>query len=78
METARDILNKIQTDPKWAKMDYLIEYTKNERKENLRFSKIKEVGKLFLTIDDGDEISIPIHKIKKVYRNQKLVWEIKF
>lgn len=42
METAREILTKIQTDPKWAKMNYLIEYkdVNEEKNKNLNFDKI--------------------------------------
>jgi len=76
MITAYEMLNKI----KWSNIenaDYSI-YCYDSIKKRLfevRFEQIKEIGKSFMVIDNGNkEIDIPLHRIREIRKAGKLVW----
>ncbi len=73
----KDLLNKIKWDKRENPEDYKIYYF--DRIENklipLRFEEIKEIDGNFLRLDREEETFIPLHRIKKVTKKEKVVWE---
>lgn len=80
METIKDLLNRIKWDKQLNPDEYVIEYldhTSVNLKE-LRYVDILRLEGNFMIIKQDDkEIEIPMHRIRKIKRNNKLVWERK-
>lgn len=80
MKTIQEILNRIRWDENFAKSHFKIAYyDRLERKlitvdfDELLFSPDDHFS--FRLIDsNGDTHSIPYHRIKAVYQNEKLIW----
>lgn len=74
----RDLLNKIKWDPNEHPKDYTIFYYDRIKKINkkLRFDYIKEIESLFILVEvDDKKINLPIHRIREVRKNGKLIWK---
>jgi len=72
-----DILNKIRWDSSESPEKTFIFYLDRISGKLVRvpFLSIKEIGKSFVTIEkDGKEVEIPIHRIKEIRRDGKLIW----
>ena len=41
------------------------------------YTKIKRIEGSFMVLDNEDESNIPLHRIKKVAKNNNVVWERK-
>lgn len=72
----KDLLNKIRWDEKENPKDYDIVYIDRvlQQEIKIRFRNISKIEKEFMTVD---EAMIPLHRIVKVYKKGKLVWERK-
>ena len=72
------LLNKIKWSKKENPNDYIIYYFDRILKENLKipYSIIKEIQKDYILIKKNNtESIIPIHRIRKVLKRGKLIWE---
>jgi uncharacterized protein (UPF0248 family) len=72
-----DILNKIKWDKSENPKETFVFYFDRIKNQLLKipFESIKEIGKSFIMIEkDGEEVEIPIHRIKEIRRNSKLIW----
>jgi len=76
MTPIKDLFDKIKWDPKERKEDYEIGYWDGRlgREIRIKYENIKEYDNKFFQNGDNE---IPMHRIKKVYKNGKLVWERK-
>ncbi|MFH1332499.1 MAG: DUF504 domain-containing protein [archaeon] len=72
----RKLLDKIKWDSKEQKQDYEISYLDRITGEEIRvgYDRIKEYDNEFFELEGS---SIPLHRIKKVYKKGKLIWERK-
>lgn len=72
----KDLLNKVKWDKKEDPKDYEIVYMDRILQQEIRikFKKISKIEENFMIID---ETSIPLHRIVKVYKKGKLIWERK-
>lgn len=74
----KQLLNKIKWDKKESPEDYLLYYydrLENQLKE-LKYLEIKRIDDNFLILEqEGREISIPLHRIRKVKKRGVFVWE---
>jgi len=80
METIRDLLNRIKWDKNLKPEEYSIFYLDRIQKKliEIKYSDILKVESSFMILErDGEEVEIPLHRIRKVKRNGKLVWERK-
>lgn len=80
MQPIKDLLNKIKWDNNLKEEEYSLFYIDRITKtlREIRYIDIKKVEDNFIIIEkDDDEVNIPLHRIKKVKRNNKLVWERK-
>ncbi|MDP2906925.1 MAG: DUF504 domain-containing protein [Nanoarchaeota archaeon] len=72
----KDLLNRIRWDDKENPEDYEIVYTDRVFKKEIkiRFKDISRIEDEFMIVN---EASIPLHRITKVYKKNKLIWERK-
>ncbi len=74
MTPIKEFLDKIKWDQKEKREEYEIAYWDRIKKKEIiiSYERITDYDKNFLQVDDSE---IPMHRIKKVYRKGKLVWE---
>lgn len=80
MQPIHELLNRIRWDPAYRDSKFEIGYYDRVRKQIIRisfqamlFAKNDHFG--FDLIDDEGEVhQIPFHRIKRVYRDEKLIW----
>ncbi len=76
MISIKNLLNKIKWDEKENPKDYEIAYMDRilQQEIKIKFNKISKIEENFMVVD---EASIPLHRIVKVYKKGKLIWERK-
>lgn len=75
-----DLLNKIKWDKNLKEEEYSIFYFDRIRKVliKIEYKDIKRVENNFMILErDNEEVNIPLHRIRRVERNKKLIWERK-
>jgi uncharacterized protein (UPF0248 family) len=78
MASILELVNKIRWDPREKPEAYTLFYLDRMSKElkTLPFMDIKRIEGTFLIIErDGEETNIPLHRVRKVERDGKSVWE---
>lgn len=73
----QDLLNKIKWDKRENPGEYVIFYFDRVLGKLIKipYAKIKVLEGSFMVLDNVKESNIPLHRIKKVMRNDKIVWE---
>jgi len=76
MTPIKDLINKMRWDIKENPGDYEIAYLDRVFKKEIkiRFTNISKVEDEFMILD---EVLIPLHRIIRVYKKNKLIWERK-
>ena len=79
MQPIQDLLNKIKWDKRENPNDYLIFYYDRILKKLMQipYNKIKRIEGSFMVLDNEEESNIPLHRIRKVAKNNAVVWERK-
>ncbi len=80
MQPIQDLLNKIKWDkrenPKQYSIFYFDRISKNLIKIN--YNDIKRMEGSFIIIEkNNEEVNVPMHRIRKVAKNNIVVWERK-
>jgi len=75
MISIKDLLNKIKWSEEDSK-DYELVYLDRVLQQEVRI-RLKNVSKIEDNFMIVDEASIPLHRIVKVYKKGKLIWERK-
>ena len=81
MTPLQDLLTRIRWDPQFGRgvyeITYIDRFTRQEVRLPLGKSSIAQgiSGGLQLNLDNGETPYIPLHRIRKVYRNCELIWE---
>ena len=75
----RDLINKIKWDKRENPEEYTLFYFDRilNKLISIPYAKIKRIEGSFMIIDNEEEINIPLHRIKKVTKNNFVVWERK-
>ncbi|MBI2654989.1 DUF504 domain-containing protein [Candidatus Woesearchaeota archaeon] len=75
----KDLLNKIKWDKRENPEEYAIYYFDRilNRLISIPYKKIKRLEGSFMVLDNEEETNIPLHRIKKVTKNNAVVWERK-
>ncbi len=75
----QNLLNKIKWDKRENPQDYLIFYFDRILKKliEIPYTKIKRLEGSFMVLSNEEETNIPLHRIKKVMKNNAVVWERK-
>ena len=74
----QDLLHKIKWDPKENPEDYLLLYYDRveDTLKEIKYNDIKDISERFLLVKiNNKEVDIPLHRIKKVVKKGKIVWE---
>ncbi len=78
MITIKELLNRIKWDRKLKPSEYSIFYYDRilDKLIEVKYNDILKIEDGFLEIkSDNKIIEIPLHRIKKVTRNGKLIWQ---
>lgn len=72
-----DLLNKIRWDKNLKPEEYMIIYFDRiaEKTFEVPFINISRKGNFFIINRNNQEIFIPLHRIRQVKRNGKVIWE---
>ena len=79
MITIKNLLNKIKWDKRENPNQYIIFYFDRIEKEltQIPYTKIKRLEGIFMVLNNEEETNIPLHRIKRVMKNDIVVWERK-
>ena len=74
-----ELLNKIKWDKREKSEQYSIFYLDRilNKLIQIPYTKIKKLEGSFMVLDDIDKTNIPLHRVKKVMKNNVVVWERK-
>ena len=79
MTPIQHLLNKIKWDKRENPNDYTIFY--HDRILNklitIPYANIKKIEGSFMILNNEEESNIPLHRIKKVIKNNVVIWERK-
>lgn len=78
MLTIKDLLNKIKWDKNLNPKNYTLYYLDRISKtlKKTRYSDIKRIEGNFIIIEkQGEQISIPLHRIKRVKKKGVIIWQ---
>lgn len=75
----QDLFNKIKWDKRENPDDYSIFYLDRILNSliEIPYTKIKKIEGSFMVLDNIEETNIPLHRIKKMMKNNVAVWERK-
>jgi len=73
------LLNKIKWDKRENPEEYSVFYYDRILKKliEIPYTKIKRLEGSFMVLDNEEETNIPLHRVRKVIKNDKIVWERK-
>lgn len=73
------LLNKIRWDKRKNPEEYVIFYYDRilNKLIPIPYTKIKRLEGSFMVLDNEEETNIPLHRIKKVTKNNVVVWDRK-
>jgi len=79
VQPIKDLLNKIKWDKRENPEQYSIFYYDRILNKLIKipYTKIKRLEGSFMVLDNEEESNIPLHRIKKVMKNNVVVWERK-
>ncbi|MDP6139425.1 MAG: DUF504 domain-containing protein [Candidatus Woesearchaeota archaeon] len=79
MQPIQNLLNKIKWDKRENPEQYSIFYYDRIIKKliEIPYTKIKRIEGSFMVLNNEEESNIPLHRIKKVAKNNIIVWERK-
>ena len=72
-----DLLNKMRWDKNLKPEEYTIIYFDRiaEKTFEIPFNSMGRKGNFITTLRHGQEVHIPLHRIRQVRRNGKVIWE---
>jgi len=78
MQTIKDFINKIKWDKRENPEDYYLVYVDFGKEKEIPYTAIKRLEGNFMVLErDGEEIEIPLHRIRKVKKKGKIIWQRK-
>ncbi len=79
MQPIKDLINKIKWDKRENPEQYSIFYFDRILKKLIKipYTKIKRIEGSFMVLNNEEESNIPLHRIKKVTKDNIIVWERK-
>ena len=79
MISIQSLLNKIKWDERENPNQYTIFYFDRILNKLIKipYTKIKRLEGSFMVFDNDEESNIPLHRIRKVMKNNIVVWERK-
>jgi len=73
----KNLINKIKWDKRENPKKYSIFYFDRVFKKLMKipYTKIKKLEGSFMVLDNEEETNVPLHRVKKVMKNNKIFWE---
>jgi uncharacterized protein (UPF0248 family) len=76
MQSIKDLINKIKWDKRENPEDYSLIYIDLGKRKKLAYTLIKRLEGNFMVIEkNNEETEIPLHRIREVLKNGKVVWK---
>ena len=76
MQTIKDLINKIRWDKRESPFDYVLVYIDLGKEKEIPYTAIKRLEGNFMIVEkEGKEVEIPLHRIKKVKKKGKIIWQ---
>jgi len=77
MQPIHELINKIKWDKRENPDQYSIFYHDRILKRLIKipYNEIKRIEGSFMVLDNEEETSIPLHRIKKVVKDNIIVWQ---
>ncbi len=76
MRPVQDVLNQIKWDKRLHPEEYTIEYLDFGKLVSIPYTSIKELeGAFMIVVKNGEEIPIPLHRIRIIKKNGEVVWQ---
>lgn len=76
MQPIKDLINKIKWDKRENPKEYSLIYIDLGQRKELQYTSIKRLEGNFMIIEkDGEEVDIPLHRIREVKRKGKVAWK---
>ena len=79
MQPIHELLNKIKWDKREDPKQYSLFYFDRILNTLIKipYTKIKRIEGTFMILDNEEESNIPLHRVKKVAKDNVVVWERK-
>ncbi len=72
----KDLINKIKWDKRENPEDYILIYIDLDKEKQISYTEIKRLEGNFMILEkQGQEVEIPLHRIRKVKKNNKIIWK---
>ena len=72
----KDLINKIRWDKRENPEDYILVYIDLDKEKQISYTEIKRLEGNFMILEkQGQEVEIPLHRIRKVKKNNKIIWK---
>ena len=76
MQTIKDLINKIKWDKRENPDDYILVYIDFRKEKEIPYTAIKRLEGNFMVLEkNNEEVEIPLHRIRKVKKKGKIVWQ---
>jgi len=77
MITIREFLNKIKWDNRENPEDYSIVFIDLGKEKEILYKDIQKIEGNWMTLfnDKGEEVEVPLHRVRKVKKKGNIVWE---
>ena len=76
MISIKNLINKIKWDKRENPADYSLIYIDLGKRKELPYTEIKRLEGNFMIIEkQGEEVEIPLHRIREVKKKGKIVWK---
>ena len=77
MQYVGDLLNRLRWDKNLKPQEYVLVYIDRIEEKNyeIPLTAIARKGNFIMILKQGKEQSIPLHRIRQVKRNGKVIWE---
>lgn len=76
MQTIKSLINQIKWDKHLNPEEYTIIFIDLGKEKTIAYTDIKRLdGNFMILHKDNKEVEIPLHRIRKVKRKDKLIWK---
>ena len=76
MQPIKDLINKIKWDKRENPKDYTLVYIDLRKEKYIPYTAIKRLEGNFMILEENNqEVEIPLHRIRKVKKQDKIIWQ---
>lgn len=76
MQPIQDLINKIKWDKRENPSNYSLIFIDLGKEKEIYYTDIKRLeGNFMILINNDEEVEVPLHRIRKVKKKGKIIWE---